>query len=66
MSGLHLIEHNLHEVSVGDRRILFHIPTSSLFELDQVVSEMLTLFRAKATVEAEDVRRHFDGRFPPG
>ncbi|MCH8844119.1 MAG: radical SAM protein, partial [SAR324 cluster bacterium] len=66
MSGLHLIEHNLHEVSVGDRRILFHIPTSSLFELDQVGSEMLTLFRAKATVEAEDVRRHFDGRFPPG
>ena len=66
MGELRLIEHNLHRVSVGDRRMLFHIPTSSLFELDTVSDELIDLFAAPSSpVTAEDVRRRFDGRHAP-
>ena len=41
MSELRLIPHNLHEMSVGDRRVLFHVPTTALFELDEVGGEVL-------------------------
>ncbi len=66
MSELRLIPHNLHEMSVGDRRVLFHVPTTALFELDEVGGEVLDLLRQREAVGEDDLRRHFDGRFPPG
>ncbi|MEA2626729.1 MAG: uncharacterized protein QOD06_2774 [Candidatus Binatota bacterium] len=63
---LSLITDNAHEVRVGGRRILFHVPTTSLLELDELSGELLDLFRERSTVEAEDVRSRFDGRFPAG
>lgn len=35
-----------HDVNVGDRRLLFHIPTSSLFDLDPLSGEVLDSLRA--------------------
>ena len=63
--GLRLAPHNSHEVSVDGRRILFHVPTTSLFELDEVAGDVLDLFRAQAEVSADDLRARFDGRHPP-
>jgi uncharacterized protein len=63
--GLRLTPHNSHEVSVDGRRILFHVPTTSLFELDPLAADVLDLFRQQAEVTEIDVRRRFDGRHPP-
>ena len=72
MSELRLVEHNVHRVAVEGRQMLFHIPTSSLFELDQVSGELLDMFTPEARgeagpsgISADDVRRRFDGRHPP-
>jgi len=45
---LNLVEHNLHEVQVGDTRMLFHIPSSSLFALDNLTSGILDRLRSGA------------------
>ena len=50
---LNLVEHNLHEVRVDDRRVLFHIPSSSLFALDALTGSMIDSIRAEGlTAEA--------------
>lgn len=64
MAELRLLEPNLHEVRVGARRMLFHVPTTSLYELDDLSGELLDLFRDRPDVSAKDVRHRFDGRFP--
>jgi len=51
MSELRLITDNLHEVAVGGCRVLFHVPTTALFELDAVGGEVLDLLRERG-VEA--------------
>ena len=63
--GLRLTPHNSHEVSVDGRRILFHVPTTSLFELDELAADVLDLFRQQPEVTESDLRRRFDGRHPP-
>ena len=63
--GLRLAPHNSHEVEVDGRRILFHVPTTSLFELDDVAADVLDLFRRQAEVSADDLRAQFDGRHAP-
>lgn len=65
MAGLRLASHNAHQVEVDGRRILFHVPTTSLFELDEVAYGVLDLFRKQDEVTAEDVRARFDGRVAP-
>ena len=57
MGELRLQEPNLHEVRVGARRMLFHVPTTSLYELDDLSGELLDLFRDRTDVSAQDVRR---------
>jgi uncharacterized protein len=42
------------------------VPTTGLFELDEVGGELLDLFRERPSLGEEDIRRRFDGRFPPG
>lgn len=42
---LNLVEQNLHEVQVGESRMLFHIPSSSLFALDEVTAGILDRLR---------------------
>lgn len=64
MTGLRLEHSDVHEVRVDGRRVLFHVPTTSLFELDEVGGAVLDLFREKSEIAEDDVRARFDGRFP--
>ena len=63
MSGLSLIETNVHDVSVEGRRMLFHIPTTSLFEMDEVSGAVLDLFRSEPVVTPSIARNAFEARF---
>ncbi|ANQ84408.1 quinohemoprotein amine dehydrogenase maturation protein [Azoarcus olearius] len=50
---LNLIHHNLHEVRVDDTRMLFHIPSSSLFALDELTAAVIDRIRRDSlTAEA--------------
>ncbi|MFO1352551.1 MAG: quinohemoprotein amine dehydrogenase maturation protein [Gammaproteobacteria bacterium] len=66
MTTLRFIPTNAHDVQVGTRRVLFHIPTTSLFDLDDVSGAVYDLFKEQKTVSSADVRSRFDGRFPAG
>ncbi len=59
---LNLVEHNLHEVQVGDTRMLFHIPSSSLFALDSLTSGILDRLRSGAE-SAESLVTGLSNRF---
>jgi uncharacterized protein len=65
MAGLKLAPHTSHEVAVDGRRILFHVPTTSLFELDEVAADLLDLVRERGEVDAADIEARFDGRHAP-
>lgn len=62
---LHLKAENVHEMRLAGRRLLFHPPTTGLFEIDDVGTAVLDLFRERAQVGEGDIRERFDGRFPP-
>ncbi|MFA7281933.1 MAG: quinohemoprotein amine dehydrogenase maturation protein [Sterolibacterium sp.] len=53
---LYLDSFSFHDVAVGDRRVLFHLPTSSLFELDRVGGEVLDFVKAHHAFSEADVR----------
>ncbi len=65
MTGLSLVAHNVHDVPVEGRRLMFHVPTTSLFELDDVSAAVLDLFQARPQVTPEDMQGAFEARFPP-
>lgn len=64
-TGLQYIPHNAHDVTVGDKRVLFHIPTTSLFDLDQMSGDILDLFKEKTTVSQADMETRFKDRYTP-
>ena len=66
MGSLTLVKPNLHLVDVEERRMLFHVPTSSLFELDDLGRELIELFTSEGEVSAPQIRERFDGRFSAG
>ena len=51
MSGrpLYLDSGSFHDVNLGGRRVLFHLPTSALFELDSVGEEVLDFLKRPRT-----------------
>lgn len=63
--SLELLRHNLHRVAVDGRELLFHVPTTSLFELDPLAREALALLEAAplslAALTAELAARHDAG-----
>jgi uncharacterized protein len=63
MSYLQFVANNVHDVQVGERRVLFHIPTTALFDLDEVGSAVYDLLKDKRQVSENDVRECFDGQF---
>src|SRR5262245_47567596 len=65
MMTLELRESDVHEINVDGGRLLFHVPTTALFELDTVTAELLSLFREKRAVTEEELRHRFDGRATP-
>lgn len=56
---------NAHDVHVGDKRVLFHIPTTSLFDLDRMSGEVLDLFKERQRVSQADMEARFAGRYAP-
>ncbi|MBU6443337.1 MAG: quinohemoprotein amine dehydrogenase maturation protein [Alphaproteobacteria bacterium] len=66
MESLRLIPHNLHDVQVADRRVLFHVPTTALFEADAVTCELIDFFRARPAVSADELQQAFEGRYDAG
>lgn len=57
---LTLVTENLHEVQVDGRRMLFHIPTTSLFELDGLAARVIDRFRLRPTQTAVELARDLD------
>jgi uncharacterized protein len=64
MGYLQFQPQNAHRVTVDTREMLFHIPTTALFEIDAVDGQMLSLFAEKGRVGPEDVTARFDGHDP--
>jgi len=54
---LELVAHNLHEVRLDDeggkRRLLFHVPSTALFEADEVVGSILDTLRTSRCTREE-------------
>ncbi|HZP41845.1 MAG TPA: quinohemoprotein amine dehydrogenase maturation protein [Candidatus Binatia bacterium] len=55
----------VHAVRTDGRRLLFHVPTSALFELDALAAEVLDLFAARDVLGPLDLARHFERRAAP-
>lgn len=65
MNTLRFIPHNAHTVQVGERRVLFHIPTTGLFDLDEVGAAVFDLFQERGELGEHDIRERFEGRYTP-
>lgn len=59
-----LVRPNLHRIDVDARQMLFHVPSSGLFELDRLTGELLGLFDRHEVLSAEAVRSELGGRYP--
>jgi uncharacterized protein len=60
---LKLVENNLHEVSVQGRAYLFHIPSTSLFESGELVSDIIARLRT-ASHTPQSLCRDLAPRYP--
>ncbi len=65
MGMLHFQSQNAHRVEVDGRNLLFHVPTTSLFEIDALDGRVLDLFAEKERVSEADVRDRFGGAADP-
>ncbi|MCH5141965.1 hypothetical protein JMU72_14265, partial [Mammaliicoccus sciuri] len=54
---LNLVERNLHEVQVDADRMLFHIPSSSLFTADAVTGGIIDTLRQQGCSAEELMQR---------
>lgn len=59
---LKILENNLHQVSVAGKSLIFHIPSTSLFENDPLTGEILTMLRGDAH-SADSLATALSGRF---
>ncbi len=64
-SALALNEHNFHEVTVDSRRLLFHIPSSSLFEADDASSAVIAELRLASGLSEQALNERLAGRLEP-
>lgn len=65
MTALVLVRHNAHQVDVDGRAMLLHVPTTSLFEMDEISQSVLDLFRRSGAVDPATMRHSFAGRYAP-
>lgn len=63
MGYLQLIKPNLHRVQVGQRKMLFHIPSSSLFEMDELSNDMIKLFETEEQVSSQTLQQRFSSNY---
>ncbi|OMH26719.1 quinohemoprotein amine dehydrogenase maturation protein [Motiliproteus sp. MSK22-1] len=60
---LKLVDKNLHEVAVDAKRMLFHIPSSSLFQLDALSGQVIDLFRQKSDLNYDYVQQQLKSQY---
>ena len=65
MGYLHFQPQNAHRVRVESRQMLFHIPTTSLFELDDLDGEVLTFLAEKGQWPRMTCAPALPGKTPP-
>lgn len=58
-----LLEHNLHQVSLDARQLLFHVPSSALFEADPLSSAVIAHLRSRPAQSLEELQGALAGRF---
>lgn len=61
---LQLLEHNFHQVRLDERRILFHIPTTSLFEMDTLTAAVVDFLGEHGRVPPASVNERLATVFP--
>ncbi len=66
MQSLQLQQQNYRAVRAAGRRVLLHVPTTSVFELDHVSDELLAFIEEQQSVDAGAVQARFDGAHAPG
>lgn len=59
---LNLVERNLHEVRVDAERLLFHIPSSSLFAADELTGGIIDTLRERGCT-SDELPQRLQGRF---
>ncbi len=64
MGQLILMQQNAHSVDVNGHHMLMHVPTSSLFEMDQVSYSVLNQFKSHGRQSVEKVQKAFETVFP--
>src|SRR5215813_8529285 len=57
---------NGHVVRFGDRAMLLHVPTTALFELDELGKTVISRAEAEPEFDAEYLQGGTAGRFAPG
>ncbi|KZL19900.1 Anaerobic sulfatase-maturating enzyme [Pseudovibrio axinellae] len=64
MGYLHYHPYNGHHVEVEGKELLFHIPTTSLFEIDALDRKLLDFFAQRGSVNQDDIATSFAGEVP--
>ena len=65
MSALYVNRYSFHDVALEGRRVLFHIPSSGIFELDELGTSLIDFFKENQQVSFDSVRERFAGAAPP-
>jgi len=63
MSIYTLIPHNAHDLNVDGMHMLMHVPTTSLFEMDEVSSSVLNLFKENNRLSTGTVLERLGDKF---
>lgn len=64
MGHLFFQPQNAHRVNVEGRQMLFHVPTTALFELDGIEGEVLGFFADQGQVSKADIEKRFAQQDP--
>ena len=63
MTAIRLLAENHHRLDLTGKHVLFHVPTSGLFELDEVGGAVLDTFQQMGETEPEDLYLALQDRF---
>ncbi len=58
-----LVERNIHEIEVDRQRMLFHIPSSSLFAMDDLSGALIDLVKSQANCSGTDILHAMQSRY---
>lgn len=60
---LELVENNLHQVQVDDRHLLFHIPSTGLFEPDNLTRAIIDKLKNGSSHTLDSMTQHLCGQY---